>query len=94
MPIHKEEQKAGKPHRAPFMQKVHQMRQEQASDDNDDIPDATDSSLFHLTGNTQVQLFEVTVMIDSKPYGWKSILALHHLWSQKVPPGSCGRTRS
>ena len=67
----KKEQKAGKPsrkpHRAPFMQKVHQMRQEQASDVNDDIPDATNSSLFHLTGNTQVQPFEVTVMVDSKP---------------------------
>ena len=76
MPIQKEGEKvgkpSGKPHHAPFMQKVHQMREEQASDDNDDIPDATGSSLFHLTGNTQVQPFEVTVMVDSKPL-WMEI---------------------
>ena len=70
-PSRKKEQKVGqssrKPHRALFMQKVHQTREEQASDDNDDIPDVTNSSLFHLTGNTQVQPFEVTVMVDSKP---------------------------
>ena len=76
MPIQKEGEKAGKPsgkpHRALFMQKVHQTREEQASDDNDDIPDATGSSLFNLTGNTQVQPFEVTVMVDSKPL-WMEI---------------------
>ena len=73
----KKEQKAekpsGKPHRAPFMQKVHQTREEQASDYNDDIPVVTDSSLFHLTGITQVQPFKWSI---ASPYEWKSIQAL------------------
>lgn len=70
----KKEQKAekpsGKPHRAPFMQKVHQTREEQASDYNDDIPVVTDSSLFHLTGITKVQ------WSIASSYEWKSIQAL------------------
>ena len=88
------EQKAGKPsgkpHCAPFMQKVHQTRQEQASDDNDDIPDATDSSLFHLTGNTQVQPFEVTVMVDSKPLRMEIYTGTTSSLVTEIPSRSCG----
>ena len=53
-----------------FMQKVHQTREERASDYNDDIPVVTDSSLFHLTGITKVQ------WSIASSYEWKSIQAL------------------
>ena len=52
------------------MQKVHQTKEEQASDYNDDIPVVTDSSLFRLTGITQVQPFKWSIA------RWKSIQAL------------------
>ena len=55
------------------MHKVHQTREERASDYNDDIPVVTDSSLFHLTGITQVQPFKWSI---ASSYEWKSIQAL------------------
>ena len=57
----------GKPRHVASVRKVHQTREEQNLDQEDSISDATDSSLFHLTGSTQVQTFEVTVMVDNKP---------------------------
>ena len=70
MPI--QNKRVGKPggklhHIIASVPKAHQTRKEQNLDQKDSLFDATDSSLFHLTGSTQVQPFGVMMMVDTKP---------------------------